>query len=232
MPVFSFSSDKDAIYQRRRTAEVARLFHKPYRWLVNDSSIELNIYGEPGMPVSGTDGITSIPATRRLTSALSTFTTSGVAASDILEVAEDTCDYGDNGRYQISSVVDEHTIVISENWPTGSLTGLKFFIHFLKERYTEFPQLIPFLVKLDPPQDELDKWGIKETRDALIVMSIELCEQLGITPKIGDRFIHPYGARDVHYEVKEIKEVDQLNNNGLYPFHYVGGAGKTTNRLP
>lgn len=232
MPTLRFSSGKDALYYKKRSAEKARLYYPPLRWLVNNDAIVLNLYGEPGNPLSGIDGATSIPGTRQFVSATSDFTTAGVLPSDILEVETPACNDGDNGRYQIDQVVNATTLLVSEDWPHGSLADLVFNVHFLKERYTEWPQLVPFLVKLRPTEKELDRWGIKEKRDAMLVLSIQLCEEIGLTPKIGDRFIYPYGrTRNIHMEVKNLYEETQLTNSGV-PIDYVGFAMRTTNKLP
>lgn len=230
-PVFSFSTLKDAMYYRRRSAEQHRLYYTPRVWLVCNDSIVLNIYGEPGQPVSGTDGVTSIPSTRQLTSAASEFQTDGVQASDVLEVQDPACNSGDNGRYMIDSVPDEHTLVINEDWPQGSLSSLIFYVHFSKMRYTQFAEEVPFNVKLNPPQELLEKWGQSIKRDAMIQMSVQLCEDMNLTPKVGDRFVYPYGNKNIHFELQTLLEVDQLTDSGL-PLHYIGFADKTKDKLP
>jgi len=231
MPVFTFSSKQDALYMRKRDEEKHRLYYLPRRYLVNNDQITLNIYGEPGTPISASDGATSVKATRQLTSALSTFVSSGVLPSDVLEIQTPPCNHSDNGKYQINTVVDENTIEITEDWPVGELTDLVFKVHFLKERYTEFDQLVPFLVKLNPTEKELTKWGINDKRDAIIQFSIELCQSIGLVPKIGDRFVYPYEDKDIHYEIKNLFEADQLGDSSI-PLHYLGLAMKTTSRLP
>jgi hypothetical protein len=237
-PVFTFGKcRKDADFYRCLSAEQHYLYYNPRRWLVNDDTITLNIYGEPGSPLSGTDGVTSVPATRRFTSAAVDFVAAGVLAGDILEIASIDCDHEDNGRYQIDTVVDANNVDITEDWPQGSLTSLPFNVYLLPERYTEFG-LVPFLVKLNPTEKTLDQWGITEKRDAMVVMSIELCQRLGLVPKIGDRFVYDYGMdpttrenRSIHYEVKNLFPTDQIADTGT-PIHYVGFATRTTNRLP
>jgi len=231
MPTVRFSSAKDAKYLRRRAAEKDKLYRVPRRWLVHNESITTNIYGEPGAPVTGTDGISSVAATRQFTSSTSNFTTAGVQASDILEVKEEACNSGDNGRYIINSVVNSTTLEINQDWPVGNLTGLKFIVHILKERYTEFDQLVPFLVKLNPTEKTLEKWGLNEKRDAMVEISAELCDEIDLSPKIGDRFIYPYDDRDIHYEIKNLFEANQNADSGI-TLHYVGFAMRTANHLP
>lgn len=232
-----FSSAKDVLYVKARDAEKHRLYFQPRRWLVHQrDTTPLNIYGEPGeVPTSivGTDGVTSIPATRTLTSAGSDFVASGVKVTDILEVFNAPADtptstQGDNGRYLIE-VIAQHVLTVGQNWPVGSLDTLNFRVHILKERYVAYEQLVPFQVKLNPTKKELDKWGISEQRDAKIELSIGLCTEIGLTPKIGDRFILPYGIgdRNITYEVKNLYEADQLADSGI-PLHFVGFAKRVT----
>jgi hypothetical protein len=106
-----------------------------------------------------------------------------------------------------------------------------FSVHFLSERYTAFQHLVPVQVKLRPTEKFLDRWGIQEKRDAAIVLSVKVCEDLGLTPKIGDRFIHPYGSRDIHYEIKNLYEETQLTNSAI-PIDYIGFAVRTRSKLP
>jgi len=226
-----FSSTRDFELMEKVSAEKFRLYFKPRRWLVNSDTLELNIYGEPGNPISVSDGVTSIPATRELTSASTNFNTEGVLAGDILEIETPACNEGDNGRYQVDSVVSDNVIKISEDWPEGSLSNLVFKIHFLKERFVEFNQLVPFNVILNPTQKELTRWGISEKRTTVIVFNRKVLREINLTPKIGDRFIYEYGDRDIHYEVQNLFDDGQLNDNGNR-LYYVGTARRTTNKLP
>jgi len=230
MPTFHFSSKRDAQYFRRRSAEKIRLYCKPRRWLVNNQNVTLNIYGETGTPITGTDGATSASAVRQFTSAAIDFAAAGVLPTDIVEIFVEVDD-GENGRFVVESVISAHVLLVDRNWTVGNKTGRKFKVHFADERYVEFKQLVSFVVKLDPPSDDLTKWGIEEKRDALVILSIELCNDMNLVPKIGDRFVYEYEDRNIHYEMKEIKLMDQLGDSGV-PLHYVGGAMKTEDRLP
>lgn len=236
-----FSSAKDVQYLKARDAEKHRLYFQPRRWLVHQrDTTPLNIYGEPGeVPTSivGTDGVTSIPATRTLTSAGSDFLVAGVKLTDVLEVFNAPLDtptstQQDNGRYLIEGVA-QHVLTIDQNWPHGGLDTLNFRVHILKERYIAFEQLVPFQVKLNPTKKELDKWGISEQRDAKLELSMGLCDEIGLLPKIGDRFILPYGvgSRNITYEVKNLYEADQLSDSGI-PLHFVGFAKRVTLTIP
>lgn len=73
---------------------------------------------------TGADGVTSIPATRTLTSAGSSFVTGGVLAGDILEVADGTAD---DGFYEIVTVAAT-ILTVDRDWPAGSLSTLDFTV--------------------------------------------------------------------------------------------------------
>jgi hypothetical protein len=75
----------------------------------------------------GSDGATSIVTTRKLTSVLSTFTTNGVVAGDILKI-RDGVDTGDNGLYRIVTVAATY-VIVDRDFPIGSLTNLDFTIY-------------------------------------------------------------------------------------------------------
>lgn len=237
-PTWTFGKcPKDSELYKRLAAEQHALYYRPRRWLVLDNTIQLNIYGEPGSPLSGTDGVTSIPASRQFTSVGSDFETAGVLAGDILEIISPDCDHLDNGSYQINSRDSATQLTITQDWPAGSQQDLVFNIHFLKDRYTEFG-LMSFLVKLEPTEKTLDQWSIKEKRDAMVVLSIGLCESKGLIPKIGDRFVYEYGidpdtreSRTIHYEIKDLFQSDSIADSGI-PLHYVGFAVRTFSRLP
>ena len=231
MPTNRFNSATEAAYFKARAAEQHRLFCPPRQWLVHNDQINLNIYGEPGSPITGTDGVTSVAATRRFTSVSADFVAAGLIAADILEIQDPADNDDDNGRYSIATIINAHTLSISQNWPTGSLSGLVFNIHLQKERYTAFAQRVPFIIKLEPTKKTLDKWGIQEQRDAMVILAVKLFEDIGLEPKIGDRFVHEYGSRDIHYELRNLFKVDSLGNTGE-PIHYVGFATRTLNRLP
>lgn len=233
MPSQRFSSAKDVLYLKKRDAERFRLLYMPKKFLVHQrDTTPVNIYGEPGeitTSISGTDGVTSASSSRIFTSSSSNFSTAGVRITDILEILNAPADtptstQDDNGRYLIETV-STNTLVVDRNWPHGSLNTLNFKIHILKERYTLFDQNVPFLTKLSPTKKELEKWGITEVRDCKVIFSIQVCDELNIVPKIGDRFILPYGigTRNIQYEIKNLYETDQLSDSGI-PFHLEGFA--------
>lgn len=202
-----------------------------------------NIYGEQGVAAEGPevgnsgDGSTSDPVDRKFTSNASNFVTSGVLKGDVLEIRNDDSDheFRDNGRYQVISVDSPTQLTVDKDWPQGNLHKLDFTVHMLMPRFLEFPQPIPFLCKLNPTEKLLKKWGISEKRDAVIEMSIGLLDEVGLVPKIGDRFIFDYGEpsevgvnrRQITYEVRNLFETDAYGDSGL-PLHYVGLATRTS----
>lgn len=80
--------------------------------------------------ITAADGVTSIPATRTLTSGGSNFVTAGVVAGDILEIA-DSGTPGDNGYY-IVTIVAATVLTVNRDFPTGSLAALDFTVHIAK----------------------------------------------------------------------------------------------------
>lgn len=232
MTLQSINLTRDALFYRKVAAEKARRRFTPRRWLTLNQSIPLNIYGEVGTSVlNATDGITSIPATRTLSSATSNFLLAGVAVSDFVEVFKETENDKDNGRYQIDQVVNANTLLIAQNWPNGSGTNLRFSVHLGHARYAEFPQLVPFEFHLNPNETMLEKWGISEKRDGMAIIAIELCEQIGLQPKIGDRFVYPYGTHNIHYELDTLFEADSIGDTGI-PLHYIAFVRRSDSRLP
>jgi hypothetical protein len=226
-----FSTATDASVIKQMDAESFRLYYTPREWLVNNDSITKNLYGETGVAIVGSDGITSVSTTKKLTSASSDFVTLKVKAGDVLEML--SVDSGDKGRYKIASIIDLHNITIPSNWPVGGLTAQSFSVIYETEQYTPFAQLVPFQLLLDPSDKDLKKWGIEEKTkpvDALIKLSIQACDEMGLVPKIGDRFnytIHVGPPAIIQqFEVFNLIKRDQVTDSG-YPLHYIGAASKT-----
>lgn len=83
---------------------------------------------------AGADGVTSVPTTRTLTSALSTFTINGVVAGDILRIHDSTVGAtGDNGLYRIVNVAPT-ILTVDRDWPIGSLAALDFTVYSSSSR--------------------------------------------------------------------------------------------------
>lgn len=74
--------------------------------------------------VQAADGVTSIPATRTLTSATGDFITDGVKVGMVLEISGGSAD---DGFYVIVDV-QATVLTVDRNWPTGSLSTLTFDI--------------------------------------------------------------------------------------------------------
>lgn len=74
--------------------------------------------------VSDTDGVTSVPGTRTLTSAGGDFVNDGVLVGDILEVHESAAD---DGFYVLTNVAAT-VLTVDRDWPTGSLSDQDFTV--------------------------------------------------------------------------------------------------------
>ena len=73
---------------------------------------------------TNTDGATSVPATRTLTSAGSAFITAGVIVGDTVEIIGGA----DAGFYR-ATIVAATVLTIDRDWPTGSLASQTFEVH-------------------------------------------------------------------------------------------------------
>ena len=75
-------------------------------------------------------GSTSIPATRQFTdtSGLGIFTQ--VAQPGSLLVIRDLATPGDNGQFIVSSVIDDSNLIVTEDWPQGSNSGLDYTLNW------------------------------------------------------------------------------------------------------
>jgi hypothetical protein len=81
----------------------------------------------PGKKYAGTNGATSIPATRTLTSAGSSFVTAGVAVGDMLRIEGTGGSTGDNGMYRITNVAAT-ILTVDRDFPVGSLAALPYSV--------------------------------------------------------------------------------------------------------
>lgn len=75
----------------------------------------------------GTDGVTSVPATKQLTSALAGFVAAGVVSGDLLVILKGP----DAGQYVITTVAAT-TLGVSTSFPVGSQTTLDYAIYAQK----------------------------------------------------------------------------------------------------
>jgi len=95
------------------------------------------------------------------------------------------------------------------------------------------PVNVPFRLQLNPSEDDLNKYGLEQKRDALAVFSRYLMESVfEVIPKIGDRFDHEYNedngtTRVEQYEIKEVKRTDYWRDSGEF-LRYVVLASKAT----
>ena len=90
---------------------------------------------------------------------------------------------------------------------------------------------MPMLVKLDPPENLLSKYGMDETREALILFSRKVCHDLAVVPKIGDRLDFTYrtavgGVVNEHLILNQVNAWD-FQRNLVDHYSYVAGANRT-----
>jgi hypothetical protein len=92
---------------------------------------------------------------------------------------------------------------------------------------------VPMLVALEPGQRTLDKWGLDTKAEAVVTLSIAVCETMGLQPQVGDRFIlvDPRSGRRVQYELMDPKPADYILNTGI-PLHWVAAAKTCRSALP
>lgn len=82
-------------------------------------------------------GATSVPATRELTDAGATFTQDAEPGS--LVTVWDPDDTGDNGQFLVDSVTSDTVLVIDQDWPEGSNSGLSYKLSW------QIPEPDPFV---------------------------------------------------------------------------------------
>jgi len=227
-----FSGEVDFELTRRIDREAHWHLFTPRPWWVLDqlTPADRNLYGESKLLTrcTGADGVTSLPANRTLTSAGTDFQALGVRTLDNLLLPSGA----DAGSYSLVQVT-QHGLKVDRNWPVGSLTAQAFTVRGPSHKYTPFGVHVPFYVKLDPPKDLLSKYGMDTPRDALFVMSIPLLDDLGLVPKIGDRFDVWSERKFQQFEVLTITKEDTFNNAILstHSLHYIGSAMKTRYRV-
>lgn len=215
-----FDKTQDANYLKKRTKEYADLYRTPRA-----------LYQAVKVPViSGTTGVTSIPATRKLTDANQNFTT--VRVNSKLRVRKESDDQ-DNGDYFVASVVDSHNLLITQNWPYGSTTNVAYDIIYQDEYGDPVEGVvftattaIPFLVILQPNVTQLTKYGYDRPRDAILVFAAQTLSDASITPGVGDRFIDDEGREQ---EITDIRRIDYFTNSGI-PMRWVGSSEVTAKK--
>ena len=70
------------------------------------------------------------------------------------------------------------------------------------------PVHMPLVVVLEPEQDLLDRFGLDEPMEALAVASQKIMRDMGINPKIGDRFDY----NEWQFEIKTCKPGSWFSN--------------------
>lgn len=92
---------------------------------------------------------------------------------------------------------------------------------------------IPILVKLDPEEEHLDRYGYSRTRDVIMWFSRKIVHDEGINPKVGDRVDFTYRAPngDVineHLIINEISPTDFQRQ--IIDYYMLSVAGDRTHK--
>lgn len=228
--VQAYASDRDHQVKRQEDLESFWRLFTPRQWWVLDqlSSGQRNLYGEPKLNTlaSGSDGATSVPGTRTLTSASADFVAAGIRTLDNVVIALGA----DAGSYGVAQVT-QHVVTIDRNWPAGSQSSVGFIVRAPYHKFAKFGPLVPFRLHLEPPKDLLKKFGIDTERDALLVMSIPVCTALGLSPKIGDRFDVNLSENLVQqFQILTVSREDTLGEVATQ-LHFICTAEKTHDKV-
>ena len=115
------------------------------------SRLDLSLFDDANVLEAQTDGATSIPANKRLTSALANF--SGVRAGDMVRLL----DSSDLGDYLVDTVVGPNDLDVTQSWPAGLQAGVSF-------------RVIPKVPAVDPIATYLRKQADKFTPSSLEIV--------------------------------------------------------------
>ena len=91
-----------------------------------------------------------------------------------------------------------------------------------EDLYKAWPQSVHLFIEMNPSEKMLTKLGITDKQDCVFEFSKYYCDQFGLVPKIGDRFL--WG--DIQFEVMNISEGAFFVNYHSKALHYVGTAKK------
>lgn len=105
-----------------------RLTHSSSALVLKDRDGDGLLYRETAVGTklaNGTNGVTSVPATRTLTSAAQTFSTKGVLPGDKVVIASSA----DAGVYTVVAVTSNTVLTLDRNFPVGSKTSLSYAVY-------------------------------------------------------------------------------------------------------
>lgn len=216
-----FNTPQDANYLRDRVSEYHSMIREPRR-----------LYQQKVMTeITGVDGLTSVAATRQFSSTGSDFT--DVLPGSVIRIRDEE-NIGDNGDFEVASVVDINTLLITADWPYGENDDLTFTV-FYHDTYGEtrvedasfVPTVpIPFLIIQNPSEKVLTKYGVTRDCDAVILFPAQMLDDEGVTPKQGDRFIDDTGRE---HEITDVWPADRFSGSGI-ALRWVGGSKVTEKR--
>ena len=134
------------------------------------------------------------------------------------------------------SMIQRHTLYVIDQTESGAEPNLYGEPSEDPEQGAMSPDYdaghtFPMQIKLDPEEEELNKYGYDRTRDAIIWMSTKILRDLGISPKVGDRidftFITELGATVVeHLEITDASAWDFARQAGA-PYQVTYSAVRT-----
>jgi hypothetical protein len=84
--------------------------------------------------------------------------------------------------------------------------------------------LVNLMVKLEPTQNELNKFGLDFPQEAMVTASQKLMRDFSIRPRIGDRF----DFNEWRYEIKTAKEGSWFSNS-KFAVEWIMTASRVTN---
>jgi len=125
------------------------------------------------------------------------------------------------------SMIQRHPLHILDQTKTKNIYGEPTE----EPSYKTVSPSIPIHIKLNPEEEELNKYGYDRTRDAIAWFSKKILEDIGLSPKVGDRidftFQTELGATVVeHFEIHEISLEDFARQIG-YAYQVTAAMDRT-----
>lgn len=102
--------------------------------------------------------------------------------------------------------------------------------------YTTVDPQFPFHVKLDPETEELEKYGYDRKRECVVWFCTKILKDIGIVPKVGDRFDFMFLTADrvtqvrEHFIITEISDWDFIRQSK--DSYQVSAAADRTQKKP
>lgn len=179
-------------------------------YVLNQADTPLNHYGEPDDPIS------------------SPLYVADQVYANVAALLADTGQADGTRGYATAEV--SYYVVADGTWVVD--TGGPLYTLF--ETPEGYPSSIPIHIKLDPETEELDKYGYDRKRDALLYFSVPILEEVGLSPKVGDRvdfdFTHLGISIVEQFELHEVSPVD-FQRQTEYSYTVVAAVDRTQKAL-